>query len=87
MFSRSIENFLREEKRNANASKNLHLTDCFRKGSAIEVGAFQVQKWTTRDKPRLASAVAEQLGKNCTNSSMSRALNGVVVDRDKLRPR
>ena len=87
MFSRSIENFLRQAKRNANASKNLHLTDCFRKGSATEVGALQVQKWTTRDKPRLASAVAEQLGKNCTSSSMSRALKGVIVDPDKLRLR
>jgi hypothetical protein len=43
----SIENFLRRAKRNADASKNLHLTGCFRKGSAAEVGALQVQKWTT----------------------------------------
>ena len=35
----------------------------FSKGSTAEVGAVQVQKWTTGDKPRLAGAVTDQLGK------------------------
>ena len=35
----------------------------FSKESRAEVGAVQVQKWTTEDKPRLAGAVTDQLGK------------------------
>jgi hypothetical protein len=35
----------------------------FSKESRAEVGAVQVQKWTTGDKPRLAGAVTDQLGK------------------------
>jgi len=68
-------------------AKNWHLTGCFGKGSATEVGALQVQKWTTWDKPRLPSSVGDELGKDCTNGSMSRELNSVVVERDKLQPR
>jgi hypothetical protein len=32
---------------------------------------FQVQKWTTQDKPRLASAAEDQCGKNCTTVLIS----------------
>ena len=35
----------------------------FSKESRAEVGAVQVQKWTTEDKPRLAGAVTDQFGK------------------------
>ena len=35
----------------------------FSKESRAEVGAVQVQKWTTEDKPRLAGTVTDQLGK------------------------
>jgi hypothetical protein len=63
----SIENFLRRAKRNADASKKLASNWLFSKGSATEVGALQVQKWTTWDKPRLPSSVGDQLGKDCTN--------------------
>ena len=58
----------------------------FSKESTAEVGAVQVQKWTTGDKPRLAGAVMDQLGKNCTNNSLLRELNGLAVDREIAAP-
>src|SRR6266478_3803304 len=66
MFSNflSIEKFLRRAKRNADASKNLHLTRCFRKRRPTMTGASRVQKWTSRDKPRLTSAAEDHCGKD-----------------------
>ncbi len=58
----------------------------FSKGSTAEVGAVQVQKWTTGDKPRLVGAVVDQFGKNYTNNSLLRELNSLAVDREKLLP-
>jgi hypothetical protein len=58
----------------------------FSKGSTAEVGAVQVQKWTTGDKPRLAGAVVDQLGKNYTNNSLLRELNSLPLTGRSCSP-